>query len=99
MRLRVVCGLSETMASLTPTMRVSSVDLPALGRPTNETSPTRTSGLACGKRRPPLQPDLVDAPALGLEHLHAQVAHVECLALGGHPAEVREQEPPDGLEA
>src|SRR5688572_28500343 len=39
MRVRVVCGLSETIASLCPTMRLSSVDLPALGRPRKETKP------------------------------------------------------------
>ena len=38
-RFLVVCGLSETMASFVPTMRLSSVDLPALGRPMNETNP------------------------------------------------------------
>ena len=41
MRLRVVCGLSETIATLAPTMRLSSVDLPALGRPMSEAKPAR----------------------------------------------------------
>ncbi len=40
MRVRVVCGLSETMASFVPTSRFSNVDLPALGRPMNEMNPT-----------------------------------------------------------
>src|ERR671919_482132 len=39
MRLRVVCGLGETMATFWPRMRLSSVDLPALGRPTRATIP------------------------------------------------------------
>src|SRR4051794_17447938 len=39
MRLRVVCGLSDTIASFVPTMRLSSVDLPALGRPMRDTKP------------------------------------------------------------
>src|SRR5215203_4548176 len=39
MRFLVVCGLSETMAILVPTSRLSSVDLPAFGRPTRETKP------------------------------------------------------------
>ena len=34
-RLRVVCGLGVTMASFSPTMRLSSVDLPTFGRPEN----------------------------------------------------------------
>ena len=33
MRLRVVCGLSETMATFWPTRLFTSVDLPTLGRP------------------------------------------------------------------
>ena len=63
MRVRVVCGLSETIASLCPTMRFSSVDLPAFGRPTKETKPDfiahhegardqgSTRGLAVERRR------------------------------------------------
>ena len=39
MRLRVVCGLGVTMASFSPTMRLSSVDLPTLGRPRIATVP------------------------------------------------------------
>ena len=38
-RLRVVCGLGVTMASFSPTMRFSSVDLPTLGRPKIATVP------------------------------------------------------------
>src|SRR5581483_8446190 len=41
MRLRVVCGLRVTMASLAPTSALSSVDLPALGRPRMVTKPER----------------------------------------------------------
>ena len=32
-RVRVVCGLSEVIATLVPTMRLTSVDFPTLGRP------------------------------------------------------------------
>ena len=39
MRLRVVCGLSETIATFSPTSRLTSVDLPTLGRPTTATKP------------------------------------------------------------
>ena len=39
MRLRVVCGLGVTMASFSPTMALSSVDLPTLGRPKMATVP------------------------------------------------------------
>ena len=41
MRLRVVWGLSETMATFWPTSRFTSVDLPTLGRPTTVTNPAR----------------------------------------------------------
>jgi len=34
MRWRVVCGLRDVMLSFCPTSRLSSVDLPTLGRPT-----------------------------------------------------------------
>ena len=40
---RVVCGLSETIVTFVPRMRLSSVDLPTLGRPTRVTKPERIS--------------------------------------------------------
>src|SRR5271167_468714 len=45
-RVRVVCGLGVTMASLRPTSRLSSVDLPAFGAPISATWPHRV-GVAC----------------------------------------------------
>src|SRR5438094_7350037 len=39
MRLRVVCGFAETIETLCPRMRFSSVDFPAFGRPTMATIP------------------------------------------------------------
>src|SRR5947207_5039233 len=44
MRVRVVCGLSETIASLVPTSRFSSVDFPAFGRPMSDTKPDFIGG-------------------------------------------------------
>src|SRR5579864_6277874 len=41
MVVRVVCGLSATMAIFAPTRAFSSVDFPALGRPRMETKPDR----------------------------------------------------------
>ncbi len=38
---RVVCGTGEVMATRAPTTRLSSVDLPTLGRPTRATNPDR----------------------------------------------------------
>ena len=40
---RVVCGLSETIATLSPTIRFTSVDLPAFGRPASATKPLRVT--------------------------------------------------------
>ena len=39
MRRRVVCGWSETMLTLLPTRRLTSVDLPTLGRPSRAMNP------------------------------------------------------------
>ena len=45
--LRVVCGLSETIATLAPTIALASVDLPTFGRPASAMKPDRVSaGLA-----------------------------------------------------
>ena len=38
---RVVCGLSLVITTFWPTIALVSVDLPALGRPTNDTKPLR----------------------------------------------------------
>ena len=38
---RVVCGLSETIATLWPTIALTSVDLPTFGRPASATKPDR----------------------------------------------------------
>ena len=53
MRLRVVCGLSETMATFWPTRLFTSVDLPTLGRPTTVTSPVWMAGAGVVPLRPP----------------------------------------------
>src|ERR1700746_1149809 len=42
-RLLVVCGLGVTIASLRPTSRLSSVDLPAFGAPISATCPHRVA--------------------------------------------------------
>ena len=39
--LRVVCGLDDVMTIFWPTSALVSVDLPALGRPTNDAKPLR----------------------------------------------------------
>jgi hypothetical protein len=88
---RVVCGLSETMASLVPTSRFSSVDLPAFGRPMNETNPTSSRPPLSGCRSPfalaASHPHLVDRARARVEHLDAQAVDVELLADRRHAAE------------
>ena len=44
MRLRVVCGLGETMATFSPRIWLSNVDLPTLGRPIMAIVPERKGG-------------------------------------------------------
>src|SRR6185436_9491182 len=114
MRFPVVCGLSETMASLAPTSRLRSVDLPAFGRPTSETKPAFTDRPSCrlarpgGARRRDFGADrggslgdahAVDAPALGVEHFDAQPVDLEPLADGRHAADVVHQIAADRLES
>src|SRR3954466_4560814 len=48
---RVVCGRDDVIATLLPTRTFVSVDLPAFGRPTNDTKPLRNSG-TCGLCHP-----------------------------------------------
>ncbi len=40
---RVVCGLSETIATFCPTIVLTRVDLPTLGRPAMATNPERVT--------------------------------------------------------
>ena len=42
-RVRVVCTLCVTMLTFAPTIRFSSVDLPAFGSPIRATKPARVS--------------------------------------------------------
>jgi hypothetical protein len=53
-RRRVVCGLSETIATLPPASALTSVDLPTFGRPATATKPLRIrrSCLRSGLGRP-----------------------------------------------
>ena len=51
---RVVCGLSEVMAILLPTSALSSVDFPALGRPTKQAKPDRCAAAPVARRGLPV---------------------------------------------
>src|SRR5215210_2033234 len=100
-RVRVVCGLSEVMATLVPTMRFTSVDLPTLGRPTKVTNPDRTSSAldARGRRRVE-RVQAVDTHASDPPTHHALRAqlparHLHRLTLGGDVPELGEEQPAD----
>src|SRR6476619_4943268 len=87
MRFLVVCGLSETMAIFVPTSRLSSVDLPALGRPTRETKPDFMGGRGCGLRASRFGPQARSRPLLvpavhhrrALEFSHPHLVHPAAL--------------------
>ena len=53
---RVVCGRSETIETLRPTSRFTSVDFPTFGRPTIETNPERNPCGAGGTVAPTTRP-------------------------------------------
>src|SRR5687767_11180293 len=99
-RVRVVWGLSETIASFWPTMRLSSVDFPALGRPMRAMVPHRMAGeprLLLGSG-PAAHAYLGDPAPLDFQHLDRQLARLEGLPDVGHPAQLRQQVAAEGLE-
>src|SRR5687768_7477644 len=100
-RVRVVCGLLETMASFSARSRLSRVDLPALGRPTSATAPERSppeEAPGSVKLAPllllgqPLDPHPPRAPVVGALHHEAQPLHLDGLPHPGHVAEEAERQ-------
>src|SRR4051812_5520046 len=98
------------MAIFSPMMRLSSVDFPALGRPTIETYPAFIANVRAASdatawwsrvrnRRRFSDPHLVDAAALGLEHFDRQAVDLERLADRRHAADPRQDIAADRLEA
>ena len=59
----MVCGLSETIATFAPTIALTSVDLPTLGRPASATKPDRVG----------VSLDVMPAEDLALEREHLAV--------------------------
>src|SRR3954447_25950605 len=104
---RVVCGLSDTIDTLVPSMRLSRVDFPTLGRPTSEANPERTSGPRArlgavgGSRllgRLELgDADAADAPALHLLGGEPVAVELDRFTLGRHVAEQVEHQATDGV--
>src|SRR5208283_496986 len=81
---RVVCGLSATIATFCPTRALSSVDFPTLGRPINETNPDRNGSLM-RHRLGFTDANLLHAPLIGGQYLHANAVAVHQLAGLRHP--------------
>src|SRR5688500_12003388 len=110
-RVRVVCGLFETMASFSARSRLSRVDLPALGRPTSATAPER-SALERGARESapgsanlpalllleqPLHAHPPRAPVVGALDHEAQPLHLDGLPHARHVPEEAEGQSAHGL--
>src|SRR5215207_8721652 len=93
MRLRVVWGLSDTIATFVPIIRLSRVDFPAFGRPTSEANPARAMlplELVSHFGLDPLEPHAIDAAALRFQHFAGHPVELEPLARGRHPADTRQ---------
>src|SRR5262245_38173789 len=96
------------MESLVPTSRLSSVDFPALDRPTRDTNPVFMASTDSGSRfgrlgrfrnRLLADPHSIDAAPLGVEHFDREAVDVELLPDVRDAADVVHQEATHGLEA
>src|SRR5574340_1032022 len=85
MAVRVVWGLSATMATLVPTSAFSSVDLPVLGRPSMETNPDWN--LLMNHRLGAREPHLLHAQIVAGQHLDADAFALHGFSGARHAAE------------
>src|SRR3954447_4540809 len=83
---RVVCGLSATIATFCPTRAFRRVDLPALGRPMIETKPD-WNFLLMRYRLRLADADLFDPEIVACEHVDANAIAVHHLACLRHTTE------------
>src|SRR5437763_3721114 len=83
---RVVCGLSATIATFCPTRAFSRVDLPALGRPMIETKPD-WNFLLMRYRLRLADANLFDAEIVAREHVNSDAVALHELACLRHPSE------------
>src|SRR5215472_14529828 len=95
MEVRVVWGLSATIATFWPTKALSRVDLPALGRPMMDTKPERI-GLLMSNGLGLDDADLFDAEVIRGEHFDADAVALDGLAQLGDAAEPLADEAADG---
>src|SRR5215469_8066086 len=82
MEVRVVCGLSATIATFCPITAFSRVDLPAFGRPTSDTNPERNLLMSDGLR--PVDAHLAYTQFVTGQHFHANAVAFHKLALLGY---------------
>src|SRR5215469_12905706 len=86
MEVRVVCGLSATIATFCPTSAFSSVDLPAFGSPTSDTNPER-NGLLMRDGLRLSDPYLRDAQLVAGQHLDSNAVAIHKFARLGYASE------------
>src|SRR5579885_872740 len=97
MEVRVVWGLSATMAILAPTTAFRSVDLPAFGRPRMETKPERNAeGSVMSDGLGLANTHLRDAQGVAGEHFDADALAFGDLAGLRHVAQPLGNQPADG---
>src|SRR5579862_8190784 len=107
MDVRVVWGLSATMAILAPIKRFSSVDLPELGRPINETKPDFMSVFPSGGIAWPgggpsrlrgcvADAHLGDAQVVAGQNIDSDTVALDGLARFRHPSEPFSNQAADG---
>ena len=102
--MRVVCGLSETMASLVPTRRLSSVDLPGVGTADERDEPglhgvTAVPLCASPRRSARVMRTLCTRRRSASSTSTCSPLELHVLARRRHAAEVGQQESADRLEA
>src|SRR5688572_3779797 len=85
MEVRVVCGLSATIATFCPTSAFSRVDFPAFGRPTMETNPDLNE-LLMRNFRGLAQPYLLHAQIVTSHHFHLHAVSFYRFSRLGHSA-------------
>src|SRR5450432_3150195 len=105
MAVRVVCGLSATMATFCPTRAFSSADFPAFGRPIKETNPdlkvlfiglfSIESGLET-YRCELTNANLAHAQFIADQHFHADTVAFHHLPGLGHAAQPFADQASDG---
>src|ERR1700757_830062 len=89
---RVVCGLSVTIETFSPTTRFRSVDFPEFGRPIMETNPD----LLMRFPRQRLDSKTLHPAPVGIENFNLNSAMLDLLSRGRQPAKQLDHSAGDG---